>query len=225
MINISSKSDGVAGRLSNFTSRLFFFDGVPCASLEGPIQAVKFEDPEIQREICMLSGREAKLRGREKNESWQATQILWWLGEKVPRDSVKYQERLDRLYDAVAQLSEFQTELLATGNEILCHTVGEKDPRKTVMTEEEFCSRLMRKREELRKNLVEWTVMEIDAAATMIEKDGTEAFQRVSELYGEKVATILIVAHIRRSLGSMRTYPPEVSISKMVNEKMKRLCG
>lgn len=151
MIDISSKREGPAGKLSNFTSRFFLFDSVPCACLEGPIQAFKFKDIEEQKEICMLPGREAKKRGQQRNEIWQSSQTLWWMGEEYPRESDKYQKLLDRLYDVLAHDPNFQNDLLSTGDEILTHSIGEKDPQKTVLTEEEFCSRLMRLRKILKE--------------------------------------------------------------------------
>ena len=62
-MDIKGNLKGPAGRLSNFTKRSFIFHGVPCACAEALLQAFKFEDPEVQREICLLSGRQAKERG------------------------------------------------------------------------------------------------------------------------------------------------------------------
>ncbi|WP_226377912.1 NADAR family protein [Citrifermentans bremense] len=49
--------------------------------------------------------------------------------------------------------AEFADDLLATGEEVLTHSIGEQDPRKTVLTEDEFCSRLMANRSRIRKAL------------------------------------------------------------------------
>ena len=150
-MEIKSGAKGPVRKLSNFTARPFVFDGVQCACPEGILQALKYDNPEMQREICMLSGREAKARGQERNEIWQKHQVLWWLGREYPRESSEYQGLLDRIYEVLSRIPEFQDDLLATGEEILTQSIGEKDPKKTVLTEEEFCSRLMKIRKELKE--------------------------------------------------------------------------
>ena len=75
-MDIGKGSGGVAGRLSNFTPRKFIFDGVECCSIEGVLQSFKFKNPEMQKEICKLSGLGAKQRGASKN--WRQYQKLYW---------------------------------------------------------------------------------------------------------------------------------------------------
>ncbi|MEK9151308.1 MAG: hypothetical protein AAB547_01610 [Patescibacteria group bacterium] len=150
-MDIKSKAVGSAGILSNFSAHPFVFDGVECAGAEGPIQSFKFDDPEMQKEICGLSGREAKARGQERNEIWKKDQKLWWNGKKYDRHSQEYQDLLDRLFDALLENPDFQAALLSTGDEELTHSIGVSDPRETVFTEHEFCSRLMIRRTRLQK--------------------------------------------------------------------------
>jgi predicted NAD-dependent protein-ADP-ribosyltransferase YbiA (DUF1768 family) len=149
MIDIHSKSKGLAGKLSNFTNRQFIFDGIKCECLEGPIQSFKFEDPEIQKQICKLSGREAKIKGQERNEDWQSTQTVWWLGKSYARDSKDFWELLKRLFLTVYSLEEHKKDLLATKGELLVHSIGGKSQKDTVLTESEFCFLLMLTREAL----------------------------------------------------------------------------
>lgn len=150
-MDIKSSYRGVAGSLSNFTARRFVFDGVECASSEGLLQSLKFSDLEIQREVCMLVGADAKQRGGERNTEWKERQILWWLGVEYSRESAEYQRLLDRVYETLAALSDFQNDLLLTGEEILTHSIGNDNPKETILTEQEFCSRLMKNRERLRR--------------------------------------------------------------------------
>ncbi|MFC1638640.1 hypothetical protein ACFL2R_04405, partial [Patescibacteria group bacterium] len=147
MIDINSRNKGVAGRLSNFQERSFWFYGIFCVCPEGPIQAFKFDNPVEQQRICLLSGRDAKKRGQERNEIWQSKQLLWWMGMEYPRHSREYQELLNRLYISMLTLQSFQDDLLATGEEKLIHSIGESDPTQTVLTELELCSRLEWSRE------------------------------------------------------------------------------
>lgn len=151
MIDISSENEGPAAELSNFPMRVFVFDGVVCRSMEGLLQSFKSEDSEVQRQMCLLVGNDAKKRGRVFNEKWQSTQTLWWKGVAYEREGEEYQELLNRAYDALAKNLHWRTALMATGKQKLTHSTGCVDPKLTVLTEQEFCSRLMSIRSRLRK--------------------------------------------------------------------------
>ena len=53
--------------LSNFAPHPFIIDGVECASMEGFLQSLKFKSPEMQRHVCTLVGKAAKLRVKIKS--------------------------------------------------------------------------------------------------------------------------------------------------------------
>ena len=91
-INIGSK--GCGEMLSNFFPHAFVIDGVSCASMEGFLQALKFDRVHVQEEVCTLVGKKAKFKGKKKK--WFKTQTLWWLGKEIPRSSQEYQKLLDR---------------------------------------------------------------------------------------------------------------------------------
>lgn len=151
MLDVGSKSDYPAGDLSNFTSFKFEIDGVKCASMEGFLQSLKFDKVHIQAEVCMLSGIKAKQRGKDRNNNWKQVQGLWWLGELYPRKSVEYQRLLDRAYIEMAKANEkFCKALLDTKDLILTHHIGRSSESETVLTQKEFCSRLMKLRKLLR---------------------------------------------------------------------------
>jgi len=145
-MEVASKSGYPYSALSNFSPHPFVFDGVECASMEGLLQAFKFEKEHIQVEVCKLVGYAAKSRGGAHNSHWKRQQKLWWKGKAYDRDGKEYQELLDRAYDALAENTSFQKALLATGNAILRHSIGKSNPKDTVLTEREFCSRLMKLR-------------------------------------------------------------------------------
>ena len=143
MLDISSSQNGPAGMLSNFHEYAFTFEGVACRSMEGLLQATKFEDADAQRAICSLSGREAKLRGSGQNDAWQANQMLYWSGQLMRRESNEYQNFLDRAYQALFSQSEvFRDALRQTGQAVMRHSIGERNPRLSVLTEREFVRRL-----------------------------------------------------------------------------------
>ena len=144
-VNIGSRGGGPASRLSNFTERRFVFDGVPCASIEGALQSFKFSDIQKQREVCALIGADAKKAGEESD--WKRSQVLYWNRAEYPRDSQAYQDLLNRLFAEVCNQDEgFARDLRETGRQRLVHTIGRSDPAETVLTEKEFCGRLMRLR-------------------------------------------------------------------------------
>lgn len=134
--------------LSNFAPHPFTIDGVLCNSMEGFLQSLKFDSIDMQKHVCTLVGTAAKFKGKRKK--WWLKQVLYWQGEEYPRHSEEYQQLLDRAYDALAENAGFQRALLATGDAVLCHSIGNSDPSHTVLTVREFCSRLTKIRERLK---------------------------------------------------------------------------
>lgn len=139
-MDIGSGSGYPSSNLSNFSPHGFVVDGVECASMEGFLQSLKFQDPEMQKHVCTLVGKAAKFKGKKKK--WWKTQTLYWQGEAIPRDSERYQELLDKAFNALAENSSFRRALLATQNATLTHNRGKKKPSETVLTKNEFTSRL-----------------------------------------------------------------------------------
>ena len=147
--DIRAKASFPAGALSNFAPHNFVFDDVPCACMEGLLQSLKISDLDEQRRICGLTGPHAQSIGRKHD--WSISGTLWWNGKAVDRLSDEYQALLDRAYDTLFARSEkFRTALAATGTTQLVHTLGKPDPCETILTADEFCSRLMRLRERAR---------------------------------------------------------------------------
>lgn len=149
-MDIGSGNGYPSAALSNFAPHPFTIDGVQCNSMEGFLQSLKFKDEEMQKAVCLLVGKAAKFRGKNKN--WQKSQILYWKGQEIKRDSKEYQDLLDRAYEALSQNTGFQKALLATKDAVLTHSIGRTNPNETVLTRAEFCSRLMKIRERLELN-------------------------------------------------------------------------
>lgn len=138
--------------LSNFAPHRFTIDEVQCNSMEGFLQSLKFKNPDMQESICLLVGKAAKFAGKHKK--WWREQKLYWRDEVLERDSDEYQQLLDRAYgELCAQNEKFRAALLATGHATIEHSMGKADKAQTVLTRQEFCSRLTRLREELQKNV------------------------------------------------------------------------
>lgn len=149
-MDIGSKCGYPASSLSNFSPHPFVIDGVECSSMEGFLQSLKFSSIDMQRHVCTLVGLAAKRKGAKK--AWWRTQTLYWQGVEYPRKSRAYQELLDRAYEALNQNSGFRKALEATGDSSLTHSIGKSDPTHTILTTQEFCSRLLKLREKNRRN-------------------------------------------------------------------------
>jgi hypothetical protein len=146
-MDIGSGNGYPSSALSNFAPHPFEIDGILCNSMEGFLQSLKFENSEIQKEVCLLVGVKAKYKG--KNKPWWKTQTLWWLGNNFDRHGDEYQELLDRAYNELAKNTGFQKALIASGNAVLTHSIGKRDASHTILTKQEFCSRLTKLRKDL----------------------------------------------------------------------------
>lgn len=148
-MDIGSKNGYPQSALSNFAPHPFELDGVLCSSMEGFLQSLKFKGIEMQKYICTLVGIYAKNKGRKK--AWWQTQKLYWQGVEYDRHSKEYQDLLDRAYSALSSNDGFRKALKASGDATLTHSIGKTDASRTVLTVQEFVSRLM----ELRRQIFE----------------------------------------------------------------------
>ena len=137
-VDIWSKRPYPANVLSNLYPNAFEIDGVRCASMEGFLQALKYEDDETKKEICTLSGKEAKERSIS---DWQKTQTVYWQGLPINRQSQDFQMLIRRAYQCLFKQNDtFRNALLSTKGKRLYHTRGLSNPQKTILTELEFCT-------------------------------------------------------------------------------------
>ena len=146
-MDIGSGNGYPESALSNFAPHPFVIDGVECNSMEGFLQSLKFENPDMQKEVCKLVGKAAKFKGKKKK--WWKTQTLYWNGVAMKRDSEDYQNLLTRAYDCLSENTGFQKALLATGNSPLTHSIGKDKITETVLTKREFTRQLYRIRDKL----------------------------------------------------------------------------
>ena len=148
-MDIGSGNGYPSSALSNFAPHPFVLDGVEIASMEGFLQSLKFKNEEMQRYVCTLVGKAAKYKGKDKK--WWKTQTLYWQGKEYQRESEEYQILLNRAYNALFQNEGFKKALLSTTG-ILTHSIGKNDETKTVLTQAEFCGRLMKLRMGIKLN-------------------------------------------------------------------------
>ena len=144
-MDIGSTNGYPSAALSNFAPHPFIFDGVEIASMEGFLQSLKFKNSDMQKHVCTLVGRAAKFKGKDKN--WYREQKLYWQGQEFKRDSKEYQILLNKAYNALYQQNEgFRKALEASKPGILTHSIGKTKENETVLTQSEFCGRLMKLR-------------------------------------------------------------------------------
>jgi predicted NAD-dependent protein-ADP-ribosyltransferase YbiA (DUF1768 family) len=147
-IEIDFRNEYPSKMLSNLYPHPFKFDNKMIGSMEGLLQGFKFENVEEQNQILTLSGFKAKQAGKHKE--WWSDQNLWWDGIKISRHSYDYQILLDVAYKCLfTQNKEARKALFDTKNKTLKHSIGGTDPTRTILTRQEFCSRLTRIRNDL----------------------------------------------------------------------------
>lgn len=147
-MDIKSGNEYPSRALSNFAPHPFELDGIKINSMEGFLQSLKFKEQDMQEYICTLVGFKAKKAGSKKN--WHQKQILYWKGTEYPRKSTEYQDLLDKAYNSLfSQNIKARAALLATNGANITHSIGKKNKSETVLTEQEFCSRLMKIRKQL----------------------------------------------------------------------------
>lgn len=154
VIDISSELTGPAAILSNFSPHPFDFlhVGKPtfeiqCASMEGFLQRLKFENPQEQKEVFQLVGKEAKKAGRARNEAWQKNCTFWLNGTPDSRLLEYFQFIVTEAFTAMTydeRNEALRKALLETVGHELTHTIGSNDPTQTILTEQELCFQLVR---------------------------------------------------------------------------------
>jgi hypothetical protein len=144
-MDINNEAVYPASELSNFEAYEFVIDDIACNSMEGFLQSLKYEDQKKQWEICLLVGKKAKFAGKKKK--WYLTQKLYWKGVMLNRHGIDYQNLLDRAFASLAKNERFKIVLLATADQEITHSMGKQDPQRTILTEQEFCSRLLNLRQ------------------------------------------------------------------------------
>ncbi len=151
-MDIGSGTGYPSSALSNFAPHPFIFRGFQVNSMEGLLQGLKFQSPEMQLHVFTLVGRAAKFKGKKKK--WQRDGMLYWQGKPFDRYGEEYQQLLDEAFLAMfTQNASARAALLASGDAELKHSIGKSKQPETVLTRSEFCSRLMRIREQLKRQL------------------------------------------------------------------------
>ena len=96
VIDVKARAPYPANVLSNFSKTNFVFDGVQIRSLEGLFQALKVNDPTMQRKLCAMSGFEAKSKAKSIRRG-NGEVMCFWQGKRFAKDSPEFKELLRAL--------------------------------------------------------------------------------------------------------------------------------
>ena len=152
VLDIYSRSPGPAGALSNFADHPFVLDGVEIRCMEGFLQSLKHRSAAAQRQVCALSGPEAKKAG-SRRRAWRRLRRVWWQGRRYGLFSDELQCLIDRAYQALfTQSPDFRRALADSAGQALEHSIGKTDMRRTILTRYQFLRRLEALRRQLPEN-------------------------------------------------------------------------
>ena len=145
--------NSLARNLSNLYPISFKFRGKKVASIEGVLQGIKYKDKKMQNLVLKYSGLDAyHTRGANAANFWGNEGVLYWQGKPINRHAEEYQLFLDELYVSALKNPIYKSALLATGDKYLLHHIGNTNPNETVLTREEYESRINTLREFAKKN-------------------------------------------------------------------------
>lgn len=104
----------------------------------------------IYDELASLSGIDAS-RAKNVLPDWKEKQEIMWNGRFIKRDSAEYKELLKLVFDSLFEQSHlFRLGLLKSESKVFMNVSGERDPRKTLITSNEFISLLERERNRIK---------------------------------------------------------------------------
>ena len=143
-INIAFSSKNHLSRiLSNLFPYKLSIRDESAESIEGILQSIKHKEADVQKLVMQYSGLVAwHTRGSTLVDDWRKRQTLNWKEREMKRDSEEYQLFLDEVYLSAFNNPLYKKALQSTGDKILLHTIGHEDAKETVLTRNEYESRL-----------------------------------------------------------------------------------
>jgi hypothetical protein len=144
---ISNAQDKKWARLSNLTERHFLHLGIPHHSIEGGLQGMKFEDPQDQKRLFLLPGKEAQQAGQGQN--WTHDRTLYGHdGNPMKRGSDELEFHVNGLFTAAYDDDPtFANDLRATDHGELLHSIGRANQLHTVLTRNDLYANIGRLRD------------------------------------------------------------------------------
>lgn len=141
-IDISFKSQGLAKALSNLCNYTFTFDGIKCNSMESFIQSLRTPEKILQKEICSMSGP-FSYSIRTMLPDWRKTQIVYWKGQPINRQSDEYTNLIGKAYYELYIHSDIFAYAIEQSKKYkLIHSIGCIDKFLTLLTPQEYIEHL-----------------------------------------------------------------------------------
>ena len=141
--------------LSNLFPHVFamstIYGMIKFASMEAFFRCLCLNNDTIDAiyDLANLSGMDA-YRVRHALPDWRVSQKVFWNGKYIERESEEYKELLKNAYDTMFECNPlFRMALKKTKGKILMHTMGETNPKETLLTPNEYMEMLNRERDRL----------------------------------------------------------------------------
>ena len=143
-INIAPGADYPGNMLDVYTAYLFTFrEGFLVNSLAGFLESLKYRNNDDQKKMMQVVDA-GKIKGIKR-----IPEIVFWKGESIERNSQEYQQLLDEVFKSLfTQSAAAKQALIDTKDEALSCRY-ENDKSKTLLTRDEFITRLLNLREQL----------------------------------------------------------------------------
>ena len=99
-MDIGSGTGYPSANLSNFHPHAFTIDGIACASMEGFLQSLKFENPDMQAQVCTLVGKKGKIYKTRHDYCRRISKILKNenTDKKISRCRRSFAKNIDALF-------------------------------------------------------------------------------------------------------------------------------
>ena len=140
IFNLGDSTNPISEKLGNFSKSPFVLDHVMCASVEGFIQALKYRDPEEQKAVALLVGKEAKFKGKKARKRIAREGTVYWLTNEICFRSHDHIFLIERGIRAKFEQDDASKKaLLATGEAELVHETGRQESLYTSLPNVSVC--------------------------------------------------------------------------------------
>ncbi len=137
-------NDVIKTQKENGNNEDFIYKGEKIKSVNSFICGTKTNNINLQRQIFIASKNDMKELEKTIQPKYDY-RTLYWKGKSFSRNSSEYQELLTKVYDARFKHDmQFRNAIRLSKQFELVHTKGKRDPRDTVLTEQEFIGQIKR---------------------------------------------------------------------------------
>lgn len=125
--------------LSNLFPYEFVFKGFKVQSIEGIFQSLKFKDKKCQKQVLKYSGFNANRIRACSDYDWRETQMIYFMGKAMKRDSKEYADFIDEMYISLVVCNPlYKNALKNVKDRYILHSMGNDDKTQTTLSRFEF---------------------------------------------------------------------------------------